>query len=130
MAELKSLTSRKIKLNTMNYYLKVLQNYTNFNGRARRAEYWYFVLFNAIASIILSLIGLVINFGLLGNIYSLAVMLPSIAVGVRRMHDVGKSGWFLLIPIYNFILAVTPGDVGNNEFGPDPKGQSVSDLLD
>jgi len=57
-------------------------------------------------------------------------MLPSIAVGVRRMHDVGKSGWFLLIPIYNFILAVTPGDVGNNEFGPDPKGQSVSDLLD
>jgi len=114
----------------MNYYLKVLQNYTNFNGRARRAEYWYFVLFNAIASIIISLIGGALKFELLGNIYSLAVLLPSIAVGVRRMHDVGKSGWFLLIPIYNFILAVTPGDEGNNEFGPDPKGQANSDLLD
>ncbi|MCF8220771.1 MAG: DUF805 domain-containing protein [Cryomorphaceae bacterium] len=114
----------------MNYYLKVLQNYANFNGRARRAEYWYFVLFNMIASIIVGIIGGLIDFELLGNLYSLAVLLPSIAVGVRRMHDVGKSGWFILIPIYNFILAVTEGDAGENEYGPDPKGQSSSDLLD
>ena len=54
-------------------------------------------------------------------LYSLAVLLPSIAVGVRRMHDVGKSGWYILIPIYNFILAVTDGEQGANEYGPDPK---------
>ena len=114
----------------MNYYLKVLQNYANFNGRARRAEYWYFVLFNIIASIIVGIIGGLMDFELLGNLYSLAVLLPSLAVGVRRMHDVGKSGWFILIPIYNLILAVTEGDAGENEYGPDPKGQSSSDLLD
>lgn len=114
----------------MNYYLKVLQNYANFNGRARRAEYWYFFLFNTIASIVVGIIGGLLDFKLLGNLYSLAVLLPSIAVAVRRMHDVGKSGWFILIPIYNFILAVTEGDAGENEYGPDPKGQSNSDLLD
>jgi uncharacterized membrane protein YhaH (DUF805 family) len=114
----------------MKYYLKVLQNYANFNGRARRAEYWYFVLFNVIASAIVGFIGGLMDFQLLGNIYSLAVLLPSIAVAVRRMHDVGKSGWFILIPIYNFILAVTAGDSGENEYGPDPKEQSSSDLLD
>ena len=114
----------------MNYYLKVLQNYANFNGRARSAEYWYFVLFNMIASIIVGIIGGLMDFELLGNLYSLAVLLPSLAVGVRRMHDVGKSGWFILIPIYNLILAVTEGDAGENEYGPDPKGQSSSDLLD
>jgi uncharacterized membrane protein YhaH (DUF805 family) len=114
----------------MNYYLKVLQNYANFNGRARRAEYWYFFLFNMIASLIVGFIGGLMDFEALGNIYSLAVLLPSIAVGVRRMHDVGKSGWYLLIPIYSFILAVIAGDVGENEYGPDPKEQSSSDLLD
>jgi uncharacterized membrane protein YhaH (DUF805 family) len=57
----------------------------------------------------------------LSSIYTLAVLLPSIAVGVRRMHDVGKSGWFLLIPIYNFILACTDGVQGDNEYGTDPK---------
>jgi uncharacterized membrane protein YhaH (DUF805 family) len=114
----------------MKYYLKVLQNYANFNGRARRAEYWYFVLFNVIASAIVGFIAGLMNFGLLSNLYSLAVLLPSIAVAVRRMHDVGKSGWFILIPIYNFILAVTAGDSGENEYGQDPKGESSSDLLD
>ena len=105
----------------MNYYLKVLQNYANFNGRARRAEYWYFFLFNMIASIIVGFIGGLMDFERLGTIYSLAVLLPSIAVGVRRMHDVGKSGWYILIPIYNFILAVTEGDKGPNGYGEDPK---------
>lgn len=57
----------------------------------------------------------------LANIYSLAVLLPAIGVGVRRMHDVGKSGWFILIPIYNLILAATEGDKGPNEYGEDPK---------
>lgn len=113
----------------MNYYLKVLQNYANFNGRARRKEYWMFVLFNFIASFILGFIGGLLEFPLLGNLYSLAVLLPSIAVAVRRMHDVGKSGWYILIPIYNFILCVTEGDNGENEYGPDPKNENSNDSL-
>jgi uncharacterized membrane protein YhaH (DUF805 family) len=113
----------------MNYYLKVLQNYANFNGRARRKEYWMFVLFNFIASFILGFIGGLLEFPLLANLYSLAVLLPSIAVAVRRMHDVGKSGWYVLIPIYNFILCVTEGNNGENEYGPDPKNENSNDSL-
>ena len=113
----------------MNYYLKVLQNYVNFNGRARRKEYWMFVLFNFIASFILGFIGLLLDFTFLANLYSLAVLLPSIAVGVRRMHDVGKSGWYILIPIYNLILCGTEGDNGENEYGPDPKNENSDDSL-
>ena len=116
----------------MNWYLKVLQNYVNFSGRARRKEYWMFVLFNMIISIVLGIIAGLIHFELLGTLYSLAVLLPSIAVGVRRMHDVGKSGWFILIPIYNLILACTDGVQGENEYGSDPKNQSSmnDDALD
>ena len=105
----------------MNWYLKVLKQYTDFNGRARRKEYWMFYLFNVIISFILGLIGGLINFEYLGNIYSLVVIVPGIAVGVRRMHDIGKSGWYILIPIYNLILLCTNGDEGPNEYGPDPK---------
>lgn len=110
----------------MNYYFKVLQNYANFNGRARRSEYWYFVLFNVIVSILLTIISMAVGSGdIISNIYTIAVLLPSLAVAVRRMHDVGKSGWFILIPIYNLILACTNGDAGENEYGPDPKGAEL-----
>jgi len=108
----------------MNYYLKVLQNYATFNGRARRKEYWMFTLFSSIISAALGFVGGLSGTMGIANIYSLAVLIPTIAVGVRRMHDVGKSGWFLLIPIYNFILAVSNGDTGNNEYGDDPKATS------
>jgi uncharacterized membrane protein YhaH (DUF805 family) len=104
----------------LSYYLKVLKNYAQFSGRARRAEYWYFVLVNVIISAVLGGIGAAIDFKFLGNLYSLAVLVPSIAVGVRRMHDVSKSGWYLLIPIYNLILACTPGVPASNEYGPNP----------
>ena len=100
----------------MNYYLKVLQNYATFSGRARRSECWYFFLFNVIIAFVLGFVG-----GIISTIYPLAVLIPGIAVGVRRMHDVGKSGWFLLIPIYNLILACTEGVKGDNEYGADPK---------
>lgn len=116
----------------MNWYLKVIQNYATFSGRARRKEYWMFFLFNMLISIVLNIIAGVIKFPLLGSLYSLVVLLPSIAVGVRRMHDVGKSGWFILIPIYNLILACTDGEQGENAYGPDPKNQSSmnDDALD
>jgi len=105
----------------MKWYLLVLSKYAEFNGRARRSEYWYFVLFNVIISIVLKIIGYVSHFSFLDTIYTFGVLLPSIAVGVRRMHDVGKSGWFVLIPIYNLILACTEGQSGENEYGEDPK---------
>ena len=62
-----------------------------------------------------------LGLGYLSSIYSLIVFIPSIAVMIRRVHDVGKSGWFCLIPIYNLILALTPGDEGENKYGSDPK---------
>ena len=105
----------------MSYYLKVLQNYATFSGRARRSEYWFFVLFNLIISFVFGFVCGLMQVPQLAIIYTLAVLIPSIAVAVRRMHDVGKSGWFLLIPIYNLILACTEGVKGDNEYGADPK---------
>jgi uncharacterized membrane protein YhaH (DUF805 family) len=107
----------------MNYYISVLQNYATFSGRARRKEYWMFFLFNMIFSFIFGFICGLIGVPELANLYTLVVLLPSIAVAVRRMHDVGKSGWFILIPIYNIVLAVTEGDNGDNEYGADPKAE-------
>ena len=108
----------------MEWYLKVVRdNYANFNGRASRQEYWMFMLFNFIIIIALGFIeGILgifdnISESILATIYQLGVAIPSIAVGVRRMHDTGKSGWFLLIPIYNFILAVSQGEAGSNKYG-------------
>ncbi|WP_298506061.1 DUF805 domain-containing protein [uncultured Maribacter sp.] len=108
----------------MNWYLKVLKQYADFKGRARRKEYWMFFLFNIIISY--GIMGLALglempSLSILSSIYSLAVLVPGIAVGVRRMHDVGKSGWFLLIPIYNLILACTNSEEGDNKWGANPK---------
>ena len=114
----------------MEWYLKVLKNYAVFSGRARRKEYWMFVLINMLVAMLLGFIdgatGMIdtaSGSGMTSSIYQLAVVIPSIAVGVRRMHDVGKSGWFLLIPIYNFILAVTDGETEENAYGPNPKAE-------
>ncbi len=118
----------------MNYYLKVLQNYAKFSGRATRSEYWYFVLFNFVISFGLGIVdGIAFGGQVISSIYSLAVLVPSIAVGVRRMHDVDKSGWFLLIPIYNLILAITEGTRGSNRFGNEDGSDgngNTSDILD
>ncbi len=118
----------------MNWYLKVLKNYVGFSGRARRKEYWMFVLFSIIVSLVLGLIDGVLGtatwnqIGLLGGIYTLAVLTPSIAVGVRRLHDIDKSGWWMLIvfiPLIGAIVllvwAVMEGTRGSNRFGSDPK---------
>jgi len=104
----------------MKFYLKVLQNYATFKGRASRSEYWYFVLFNIIFSIVLGFVSGLVDVSILYTIYSLALLIPSIAVAVRRMHDVGKSGWYILIPIYDLILACTEGVKGENEYGTEP----------
>lgn len=108
----------------MNWYKKViLENYTNFDGRARRSEYWYFVLLNTIFVILVSLINPVLY-----GLYALLVLLPGLAVSVRRLHDVGKSGAWLfisLVPIIGgiwlLVLMATEGDIGYNEYGSNPK---------
>ena len=115
-----------------NYYISVIKKYTVFNGRASRAEYWYFYLINVLISFLLVFLEIATGIGArngenpLNTLYQLFVLLPSIAVGIRRMHDVNKSGWFLLIPIYSFILAVSSGTKGENRFGPDPKLTTAS----
>ncbi|TMM56249.1 DUF805 domain-containing protein [Maribacter algarum] len=112
----------------MNWYLKVLKQYADFKGRARRKEYWMFFLFNIIISYGITFIALGLEMpelSIVSTIYSLAVLIPGIAVGVRRMHDVGKSGWYLLIPIYSLILACTDSEEGPNKWGPNPKNPNT-----
>jgi uncharacterized membrane protein YhaH (DUF805 family) len=113
----------------MNWYLDVLKKYTVFTGRARRTEYWMFVLFNFIISIAIGVVeGMFGSPGYLGLIYSLAVLLPGIGVSIRRLHDTNKSGWWLLIlliPLVGTIVLIvfmaTDGTPGDNQFGPNPK---------
>lgn len=118
----------------MQWYLKVLRQYVDFTGRARRTEYWMFVLFSMSITIVLSvldnLMGMAFvpgSYGPLGLIYILAVFLPSLGVGVRRLHDTGRSGWWMLlgpIPLVGIVLIVflaIEGDRGSNAYGPDPK---------
>jgi uncharacterized membrane protein YhaH (DUF805 family) len=119
----------------MNWYLKVLKQYADFSGRARRKEYWMFVLFNmifAIVAIILdNVLGIAIEgigYGPLYGLYILAMLIPGLAVAVRRLHDVGKSGWMffiVLIPligaIWLLVLMVTDSQQGTNKWGQNPK---------
>jgi uncharacterized membrane protein YhaH (DUF805 family) len=110
----------------MDYFIKVLKSYAVYTGRARRAEYWYFVLFNVIISFVVGFVAGLIGVPIVGTIVSLVFLIPGIAVGVRRMHDVGKSGWYLLIPFYNLLLACTEGEKGDNQYGADPKSVTES----
>ena len=105
----------------MKYYLKVLKNYINFNGRARRREFWYFTLIDTFIFAILSGKGYESNYEALAVIYLFVTIVPAIAVSIRRMHDVNKSGWYILIPLYGFILLFVEGDTGRNQYGEDPK---------
>ena len=121
----------------MNYYIDcITKKYVCFSGRARRKEYWLFVLFNFIAYFIVSFIGGflagltdVSAFAFLSPIYGLAVLLPSFGVLIRRLHDSGKSGWWWLISFVPFVGAIVllvflclDSQPGENRFGPNPKG--------
>jgi uncharacterized membrane protein YhaH (DUF805 family) len=112
-----------------NWKKVVLENYANFSGRARRQEFWYYVLANAIVSAILNILGQASSiFSILAVVYGLAVIVPGIAVGVRRLHDIGKPGILLLlalIPCVGFIIlivwAAQDSQRGPNEYGASPK---------
>ena len=130
----------------MNWYVKVLKQYVDFNGRARRREYWMFALFNAIVLVVLTVLDSLIgtgnitgssgsaglafsaNLGLLSGLYALATILPGLAVAVRRLHDTDRSGWWVLIGLVPFVggivllvFFVLEGTRGPNRYGADPK---------
>jgi uncharacterized membrane protein YhaH (DUF805 family) len=130
----------------MNWYLAVVKKYAVFAGRARRKEYWMFVLFNiliifAIAILAAIFTGIGGKFGSalastiygLTSIYSLALIIPTLAVVVRRLHDVGKSGWWyfiILVPliggIWLLVLMCTDSQPGTNQYGPNPKETAIN----
>src|ERR671913_135219 len=123
----------------LSWYLEALKKYAVFSGRSRRREYWYFVLFNIIVGIVLGWIdallgtrGSYAGAGLLSGIYSLAVLIPTLAVSVRRLHDIDRSGWWILIglvPLIGVIVllvfALLDGTPGDNRYGPNPKGATA-----
>ncbi len=123
----------------MNWFLTALNKYATFSGRAQRAEYWYFFLFYILIFIGLSIIdGVMGSFsgetgmGLLGGLMSLALLIPSVAVGVRRLHDTGRSGWWLLIAliplvgaIVILVFTVQDSETGTNAYGPNPKAGAI-----
>jgi uncharacterized membrane protein YhaH (DUF805 family) len=112
-------------------YIKetIVDNYANFNGRARRKEYWFFMLFYYVLYfLIMGLTFLHTSFTYLNLILALGLLVPSFAVSIRRMHDSGKSGWFMLVPFYNLYLAVKAGDIGTNQYGEDPKNPDMMKL--
>jgi len=119
----------------MHWYFKVFREYFNFSGRARRKEYWMFALFNMLAALLFLFLDYIVigtmGFGDISPFYLLYLvisLIPGIAVSVRRLHDIGKSGWWTLIgliPLIGTIILIvffcTEGNVGINEFGSDPK---------
>lgn len=121
----------------MNWYLSVMRNYANFDGRARRREYWIFVLLNTVFMLVamildnvLGLTKITSGFSPLYSLYFLATLVPSLAVTVRRLHDTGKSGWYLLVAfipfigsIWLFVLTILDSDPYENEYGQSPKAE-------
>jgi uncharacterized membrane protein YhaH (DUF805 family) len=126
----------------VNYYLDVWRGYFDFSGRSRRKEYWYFTLFHTILAIAGELlaaasynenttIGTV--FGIIVLLYILASLVPSLAVSVRRLHDIDKSGWWFFVSfipviggIWFLVLMCTDGASGPNQYGPDPKALDMA----
>ncbi|MBC7570662.1 MAG: DUF805 domain-containing protein [Spirosoma sp.] len=114
------------RVSLLSNYVAVLKKYTHFDGRAQRSEYWYFFLINVLISQGLNLTNTFlfngsVVVGWLIILFNLAILIPSVAVAVRRMHDAGKSGWYVLIPVYNLILACTESVKESNQYGANPK---------
>ena len=119
----------------MSWYLEALKKYVVFSGRARRKEYWFFFLFNLIIVFILGKVDSLIGsfdaeteIGLFSGIYMLAILLPIIAVTVRRLHDTDRSGWWVLFalvpvvgPVVLFVFMMLDSQAGENRFGSNPK---------
>jgi uncharacterized membrane protein YhaH (DUF805 family) len=121
----------------MEWMLMPLKRYADFSGRSRRKEYWMYILGLWIAIIVASIIDGVLGLtGMIAGVYGpltalvyLGTLIPTIAVAVRRVHDSDKSGWFVLVPIYNLILMFLEGTKGPNRFGPDPKNPASAEAF-
>ena len=120
----------------MNWYISAWKKFVDFNGRATRSEYWYFVLFNFIVTVLLSMLDLAFglydmesSIGVFSGLYSIAAILPGLAVGARRLHDIGRSGWWQLIVLIPAIGAIVLAIMfmldskEDNEYGVKPKRQ-------
>lgn len=110
----------------MKWFLMALEKYATFSGRARRKEYWMFVLFYILFSfatgLLLGIVGAPASVVALVNaVYVLGLLIPSISVGVRRMHDAGYSGWWLIVPFVGLIFCFFDSTPGTNKYGPNPK---------
>ena len=112
----------------MSWYIAVLKKYAVFSGRARRKEYWMFFLCNVVVAMVWGfIVGLIAGMMnepgilLLTQLYTLGTLIPSIAVAVRRMHDSGHSGWWILCPLVNIVFLFLDSQADSNEYGPNPK---------
>ncbi|MBR5485571.1 MAG: DUF805 domain-containing protein [Oscillospiraceae bacterium] len=113
----------------INSYKLFWANFANFNGRTRRRDYWYAALVNTVIVSVLELLGMYVGiFGILASLFSLISFIPTITIGTRRLHDIGKSGWWQLIMLTGigaFVLlfmACIDSKPGDNQYGPNPKG--------
>lgn len=118
----------------MNWFVQALKQYATFSGRARRPEYWYFVLIYLLIFIVLSIADAITGsfdadtgIGLLGGLFALGMLVPWLAVGARRLHDTDRSGWWLLLvllpvigPVVLLVFALLRGTEGDNRYGPEP----------
>ena len=94
--------------------------YATFSGRASRSEYWYFELFYMIVYVAGIIVGTSAGSQVIQYVFILPIIIPTFAVTIRRIHDTGRSGWFILVPIFNFILMFLPGTIGPNKYGDQP----------
>ena len=121
-------TGQIVELDQIGYWKRELEKWNDFDGRARRAEYWWFTAVNVGISFLIAIIGGVIGLNFLDDLYSLVVFVPSLAVGCRRLHDIGRSGWWQLlifVPVIGWIVlivfAVTDSKPEANQYGTSPK---------
>jgi uncharacterized membrane protein YhaH (DUF805 family) len=119
------------------YFKLAISKYAQFTGRSRRSEYWYFFLVYILISLAINVLAAVVGdwIAILGSLVGLALLIPNLAVSVRRLHDTGRSGWWLLvglIPLLGFILLLvwfaSDSQPGANEYGPNPKTGEVADI--
>ena len=94
----------------------VFSKYATTKGRATRSEYWWFYLFNVLVSLSATLMDYVMGTSVIASIWSLVVLVPNICVGIRRLHDINRSGWWIIVPIVNIIMLLMPSDPNLNEY--------------
>jgi uncharacterized membrane protein YhaH (DUF805 family) len=135
-------TEERQEAERMSWFVEALKKYAVFSGRSRRKEYWYFVLFVVIITVALNMLDLLVGthtrsgVGVLSSLFSLAVLIPSIAVSVRRLHDIDRTGWWVLIslvPLIGWIVLVVfhvqDSTPGSNRFGLNPKSTEYQSMM-